>query len=153
MYKIRAKSGYNVILKDLNITLQPETNVWHHISKESYNNSTSVAKLSHLIIKEDLTKNQPKKEKKSEVVEELKDIKEESKSKIFVKDIENELKVADKEINDNKEDINITENIVLESVEVETVNVVNNEEVDVEKVAETVEAKPKSKKGRKSTKK
>ena len=129
MYKIRAKSGYNVILKDLNITLQPETNVWHHISKESYNNSTSVAKLSHLIIKE------------------------ESKSKIFVKDIENELKVADKEINDNKEDINITENIVLESVEVETVNVVNNEEVEVEKVAETVEAKPKSKKGRKSTKK
>ena len=49
MYKIKAKPGYNIIVRDLKIKLDSSQNAWKFVAKEDFDNSPDCQSVKHLM--------------------------------------------------------------------------------------------------------
>lgn len=134
MYKIKSKKGFNVIIADINITLDHDSESWIYVDEKIYDKSEDAKKLSKLIIKCKADDKKTQNEEDSVGQYDIKNV-----QNMFVKDPENilvdENKIDNTEIKIEEQSIVINKEIV--SVEKTEVEEIKLEDKKAETKAET----------------
>lgn len=147
MYRIKPKPGYNVIIKDLSLSLKSYQTKWTYITEEKFDNSADIKSVKNLLLIEKVDS----KDSETETVEIKAEVEEIKSDKVFVSEgrtyknpddvfVKMPDNIIDPIIEDIKNDIEPETEIepkIIEEIQ-KVVDVIKN--VEVEKEAELAQA-------------